>query len=618
MLDPRTGRYRVRLSKKAGGGKRAWLKENGRAATYATVEEAETMLAAIALVESGEAGELDTCREAFTKALEARDREPTRRNQKNDWSKFRAWMCASEWIDWPPAAVTTAHGYRWVEKMTSTMTHNKRGEKRIADRATVLAALSLSTVLFEGLVKRNVIASNPFRGVTVPGKSVRREEYFTAVEVVRILQCEAIPPIERALLSFFFGTGGRHDEIFLTPARNVVLDAHEPYWFVEYGARQGAKLFPPKNGKQRRVPLFGIGLAGAQLYRKLVGELAWKNDDALAFPSRRDGMVRDRFRHWYTWLAAAGVRTDYDSYKLRHTCASLLLSGDMSDVIFAMLGQRVPRRRWSLEEIGPVLGHSSIEVTTRYAHLVDGASHRAARETMGQETSKATWPGSARNDEARADAVPSSEGEHARSAVVVQECITGDSPASLAAPAATASPTPLLPAATSEASVAAPMDASRFALIEVVVASVQNDVTADLKRKPRRARRLPGVARAPAALSTRCPRGSVQTAGKAMKTGEIFEPRIGFEPTTAALRKRSESADSPHLGANGGQFAAVAILGLAVLSARAPGAVDDAERVRRASALLLAAAPLMASGDVPASLKTAIAVAREIVKAGAR
>ncbi len=59
---------------------------------------------------------------------------------------------------------------------------------------------------------------------------------------------------------------------------------------------------------------------------------------------------------------------------LRHTFASSLVAGWWG-------------RRWSLEEVRQVMGHSSITVTERYAHLARTRVHelgREAREAWGQ------------------------------------------------------------------------------------------------------------------------------------------------------------------------------------------------------------------------------------------
>lgn len=566
VYDPRIERWRVRLSKKAGGGKRTWLKENGHAMTFATEEEAERILAAISVVESGGADDvIGSCREAFEAELRRRDLEQDRRDQKNDWSTFRVWIASSKWIDWPPSAVATHHGIAWVEAMLQTPVHGRGvrragraapGTVQLVSRLTVKGALSLATTLFGTLVKKNRLAVNPFLGIRVPGKDVRVSKHFTWRETVAILKCKAIPEIERAVLAVFFGTGARHDEIFLTPQRNLAIGPRDDgAWFVEYGSDAKGKLWGPKNEHQRTVTLFGIALWGAREYARLVEAAGWKNPNKLAFPSRREGRPRYRFREWYQWLEAAKVRTDLDSYKMKHTCASLLLRGEMHHVIREVLGIEVPRRRWTLDELAPLMGHSSIEVTTRYAQFCEKGSDRAAREMMGE-----------------------SEPDDA--------------------------PPPPPP----------PIEERLVAMKSIPAQAVSNDVeparvSAPVVPSPaRRLRKAP--------LSTDCPPARIQRKGnmqKALQNTGIFEPRIGFEPTTAALRSRRGVKDSEHLDASRGQPAdgnAVFLLSVAVLFATG---VDSKELERRARALL-AAVPLLTS-DLAARFDEAIAKAREIVGA---
>jgi hypothetical protein len=63
-----------------------------------------------------------------------------------------------------------------------------------------------------------------------------------------------------------------------------------------------------------------------------------------------------------------GIERKVRFHDLRHTCASHLVMGTSG-------------RRWSIEEVSKLLGHSDIQVTQRYAHLADTALHRAAAET---------------------------------------------------------------------------------------------------------------------------------------------------------------------------------------------------------------------------------------------
>ena len=61
----------------------------------------------------------------------------------------------------------------------------------------------------------------------------------------------------------------------------VHVDTSEPWLFVCWGS-QGK---PPKNGRARRVPLFGIGLAAMKEWLRLLPSYSPKNPHALAPPS---------------------------------------------------------------------------------------------------------------------------------------------------------------------------------------------------------------------------------------------------------------------------------------------------------------------------------------------
>jgi hypothetical protein len=83
---------------------------------------------------------------------------------------------------------------------------------------------------------------------------------------------------------------------------------------------------------------------------------------------RREVRV-DRFREW---VRAAWIERRVRWHDLRHMCASSLVAGWWG-------------RRWSLEEVREMLGHSSVLVTERYAHFAESAIDSAARQTRCSE-----------------------------------------------------------------------------------------------------------------------------------------------------------------------------------------------------------------------------------------
>ena len=78
----------------------------------------------------------------------------------------------------------------------------------------------------------------------------------------------------------------------------------------------------------------------------------------------------DRFREY---LSAAGITRPVRWHDLRHTCASALLQGQWGD-------------KWTIEEVSAQLGHSSISVTERYAHLGETVLKKAAKKVRNVDS----------------------------------------------------------------------------------------------------------------------------------------------------------------------------------------------------------------------------------------
>lgn len=109
-------------------------------------------------------------------------------------------------------------------------------------------------------------------------------------------------------------------------------------------------LHETKNGERRRVPLSGLALTLLQEHA-----IVKRIDTNLLFPSNVDLQKPIHLRKpWETALKTAGIK-DFHWHDLRHCTASYL----------AMNGA-------SLAEIAEVLGHKTLQMVKRYAHLSDG------------------------------------------------------------------------------------------------------------------------------------------------------------------------------------------------------------------------------------------------------
>ena len=109
-------------------------------------------------------------------------------------------------------------------------------------------------------------------------------------------------------------------------------------------------LHKTKNGDRRRVPLSGLALELLKEHAKVR-----RIDTPLLFPSSRTPQKPIELRKaWEKAVMAAGI-DDFHWHDLRHCTASYL----------AMNGA-------TLAEIAEVLGHKTLSMVKRYAHLSDG------------------------------------------------------------------------------------------------------------------------------------------------------------------------------------------------------------------------------------------------------
>lgn len=109
---------------------------------------------------------------------------------------------------------------------------------------------------------------------------------------------------------------------------------------------------PAATTKQRRLHRTPISGATVQLLRKIRARVPENNP--WVFPGDVDGKpIQEVKRFWHEIREQAGL-ADVRIHDLRHTFASLLVSGGMS-----------------LPMIGRLLGHTQVQTTQRYAHLFD-------------------------------------------------------------------------------------------------------------------------------------------------------------------------------------------------------------------------------------------------------
>ena len=212
----------------------------------------------------------------------------------------------------------------------------RRGENR-SPSTVVRYMAALSHVFSVAVREYGWIESNPMRKVTKPKEPAGRSRFLSDLERDRLLEaCRASDaPYLYPIVVLALSTGMRQGEILGLDWDDVDL-------------RSGTvTLRETKNGETRVVPLAGHALEVMRSHAKVR-----RLDSILVFPSPRDPTKPWSPRApWNKALAIADLK-DFRFHDLRHSAASYL----------AMNGATPP-------EIAAVLGHKTLQMVKRYAHL---------------------------------------------------------------------------------------------------------------------------------------------------------------------------------------------------------------------------------------------------------
>ena len=209
--------------------------------------------------------------------------------------------------------------------------------------------------------------------------------YLLLDEQDRLCGAEGIALSDRLCAAFAVGSGVRQGEQWTLHLADVHADAADPHVIVRYGGRKKGVFTPPKNGRLRRVELFGRALQAARAWLEILPTWCPRNPLGLMWPTSRGHVRREKAPRGWSQATRQGAKSHLEAaglhraearhdkrgvrwHDLRHTCASALVSG--------MWG-----RVWTVQEVMVQLGHRDIKTTMRYAHLAPGVLAAAARAT---------------------------------------------------------------------------------------------------------------------------------------------------------------------------------------------------------------------------------------------
>lgn len=316
----------------------------------------------------------------FGETVLARRKAQGVRGIKSELHRWRLHVTKAGFASMPIDQIRPTHVRAWIRDMAVKPAKDMRGE-RVLHPSSIKRSFSLVSSIGTAAVEDELIATNFCQGVKVPKAADERSTretwaYLTLDEQAAFAKCESITEPDRLAILFALYTGCRQGEQFNGLLSDLHVDGDAPHFYVRFGSPNK----PPKSGKPRTVYLNGKALPIAKRWLEVLPQFCPSNPEGLIFPthtgSRRGvgkplGRSKSGRRNVCAWGEAkksAGITRRFRWHDLRHTTASSLIAGWWD-------------RKWSMKEASVMLGHSSTQITERYAHLDKDVLRNAARET---------------------------------------------------------------------------------------------------------------------------------------------------------------------------------------------------------------------------------------------
>lgn len=296
------------------------------------------------------------------------------RQERSAWARH---VADSALAKRPVDAIASPHVVAWLDEVRRAKklrTIRRRTGVELVETdeeisaQTARHALRLVSGALDDAVLRGVIASNPAAAVSLPAQRTTsrsstdpdEDEVWTFLTADEIARLDRVDPRRREFFTLAIFTGLRLGELLALRWADVDL------------ARDRVRVRRSKNGRSRTVPLLGPARAALESLWALrtsaqqASPLVICRTDGDAYAEGYTGRWSET---WRRYLTDRPVRF----HDLRHTCASHLVLGTWG-------------RALRLDEAKAWLGHASITVTQRYAHLGEGHLDELARSMSAPVT----------------------------------------------------------------------------------------------------------------------------------------------------------------------------------------------------------------------------------------
>ncbi len=302
--------------------------------------------------------------------LDERDSDPHYRGVDEERYRWNRHVVGyAHFADWPLKKIKRRDVVAWVKRLQKReVMHVSQvaGETvlkpagRSLSRQTVKHCLKLLRRALNEAADMGYVDQCVALGVRVPKVASSQETwtFLSTIEIKRLFGLN-LRDDQRAILSVAIYAGLRAGELWGLRWGDVRLGA-QPQLTVRHSYRG-----PTKTGRIRHVPLLEPALEGLRRWQHLRPGVA----HALVFPAHGGGCHARGFDAGWprlVRLAEFGRRVRF--HDLRHTFASHLVMGSWG-------------HPWRLEEVRQMLGHSTIQLTERYAHLAPDSLHKLAAKT---------------------------------------------------------------------------------------------------------------------------------------------------------------------------------------------------------------------------------------------
>lgn len=243
--------------------------------------------------------------------------------------------------------IDPAFGHQPMSRITRyDLTRFAQDKRTLFRPSTVNRLLVLIRYMYNNALEWGVpgVVENPASKIKQFLENNQRDRYLTEAEVDRLLDAtrNSANTDLTNILAMLLLTGARKGEVL--GARWSDIDWRNRQWCIPL----------PKSGKARHVPLSDSAL-------ELLNNLDSRDESAYLFPSPTTGApYQDIYSSWDRARRIAGL-PEVRIHDLRHSFASFLIN-----------------EGHSLYMVQRLLGHHSITVTERYAHLSSKALEEAA------------------------------------------------------------------------------------------------------------------------------------------------------------------------------------------------------------------------------------------------